>query len=200
MRLIARIRYEADGYSLASTDGLRAHDTTVVWYNALPSMGSSTSPPIGVTLRRGFPLSGGQWALSSVTVTDERDEFGRQGLMRADVRGGSRHALLQALACSSPRPPDGNTALRIPPQMIVSAAFALLLRRHVHLASVDVLPADTRAHEAMFTSLVSSLLLLRVPFTGFTSVSFYPTDRLPLRGIRLQTREACANKGMERDK
>lgn len=74
------------GYNFTTpTDGYDPAALKTIWRNAMPR-GQGWRRYIGAHTLKCFPLNGGrQAAISEVTVTDQQDETGRQGIRRATI-------------------------------------------------------------------------------------------------------------------
>jgi len=89
MRLVIDYLLEGEnrGYNFVTpTDYLHPDVVKAVWRNAMPrGQGWSAPSYIGARSLKCIPLGAERFAISEVTVTERRDEMGRQGLRRAEI-------------------------------------------------------------------------------------------------------------------
>lgn len=81
------------GYSFTSpTDGLHPELLKIIWRSAMPrGQGWSAEKYRGARALKCFPLPSGEVAFCETVITDLRDEVGRGGIRRTDIRVMTEH-------------------------------------------------------------------------------------------------------------
>ncbi len=136
------------GYTFTSpTAGYDEATLKAIWQNAMPR-GQGWSRYPGAQSLKCFPLDGGRRAaLSEVTVTDQTDETGRQGIRRAEIAVIEATDCLEALKARLAAMPDH-----------IHAATARLLTCWTWKRILDRAAPKVRARYAQ--------IVLAAPYTG----------------------------------
>lgn len=183
------------GYQFVTpTDHLGEEVVRHIWRHAMPR-GNGWSGYVGAAALKGFPVPGGRWALSRVTVTDEADEHGRRGIRRAEITlhparlypEQLRHAY-ETLSASVQD--DARFELAQWRRLNRLAKLPRHASRQLLLTHPYSTPADWRLMEAIILRLAydppAHLLAQAGRPLAFTTLALSPADEAPLVGVPSQ--------------